>query len=190
MLYCPWMNDIFSCYLATAIWFFLAVSGYHHQAATCIYTHLLCAGCLLFFLKWNAVITFYTCVPLPFNCGDSVLLKSSVYKILPDCVFELISSSTFLSEAAADGCVCSPSSSLSADLLSTISMQKSSEWHSQQGGLITPFNQLHRWGVLFRPGRFEFVFCVSTGQIHWQSWALHLSHTSPGGQIVILAALQ
>lgn len=167
MLYCPCMNDILS---------------YWH---TFIYTHLLCAGCLLFFLKWNAVITFYTCVPLLFNCGDSVLLKSSVYKILPDCVFELISEWGW-----ADGCVCSPSSSLSADLLSTISMQKSSEWHSQQGGLITPFNQLHRWWVLFRPGRFEFAFCVSTGQIHWQSWALHLSHTSPGGQIVILAALQ
>lgn len=68
------------------------------------------------------------------------------------------------------------SSSLSADLLSTISMQTSSEWHSQQGSLITAFNQLHRWRVLFRPYCFEFVFCVSTGQIHWQSWALHLSH--------------
>lgn len=42
-------------------------------------------------------------------------------------------------------------------LLSAISMEKSPEWHSQQGGLITHFNQLYRWGLLFRPDHYKFL---------------------------------
>lgn len=58
-------------------------------------------------------------------------------------------------------------------------MQESPEWHSQQGGFITRFNQLYRWGVLFRPDHYQFLF---SSRVHRQSWASHLSHTSEGSQ--------
>lgn len=46
--------------------------------------------------------------------------------------------------------------------LGTISKHKSSEWRSQQGALITHFNQLYRWRALFRRDHCEFPFCLST----------------------------
>lgn len=68
-------------------------------------------------------------------------------------------------------------------------MQRSPEWHSQQGGLITHFNQLYRWGLLFIPDLFQLP--LRSSRDGFTGWAEPSSpHTREGSQTFHLLSSQ